>query len=203
MNFIIDPNLAYVFLIIGFVVSVLAILTPGTGIIEIAGIFALVVAGFGIISTPNNLWALILIVPFLPLILLYRSQKKKYYLILAILFLNVGAYTIFRKEEGGFSVSILVGLITFLINAPIIWIIVKRITEALDRPLDFDPIKIVGMVGEARTNIAPEGTAYVDGEEWSVRSVEKIAMGTKVKVIGKDGLTLIVEPLNVIESLEV
>ncbi len=203
MASLIDPNLAFVLLIVGFVLSVLAILTPGTGVVEIAGIFALVVAGYGIISTPSNLWALIFIVPFLPLILIYRNQKKNIFLVLGILFLNIGAYTIFRAEEGGFSVSVVLGLVVALVDAPIIWIIVKRISEALDRAPDFNPLKILGMVGEARTNISPEGTAYIDGEEWTVRSEQKILLGKKVKVIGKDGLILVVEPLIEKESMEV
>ncbi len=203
MTSLIDPNLAFVLLIVGFVLSVLAILTPGTGVVEIAGIFALVVAGYGIISTPSNLWALIFIIPFLPLILIYRNQKKNIFLVFGILFLNFGAFAIFGEENGGFAVSPFLALILMIIDAPIIWFIVKRITEALDRAPDFDPLRIIGMVGEARTNIGPEGTAYIDGEEWTVRSSQKAVMGSKVKVIDKDGLILIVEPIEFKDNTEV
>lgn len=197
MTSIIDPNLAYVLLVIGFVLSVLAILTPGTGLVEIGGIFTLIIGGYGVISNPNNLWAFIFVIPFLPLILIYRKQKKDFYLILAIIFLNIGAYAIFSNGNNGFAVSIPLALIVLLINAPILWFIVKRITEALERKPDFNPLNVIGKIGEARTNISPEGTAYIDGEEWSVRSAEKIYLGNQVKVIGKDGLVLIVEPFSI------
>lgn len=203
MASIIDPNLAFVLLIVGFVLSVLAILTPGTGVVEIGGIFALIIAGYGIISNPTNLWALIFIIPFLPLILLYRGKKKDLFLILGILFLNFGAFAIFGKEKGGFAVSPLLAIIVMIVDAPIIWFIVKRITEALDRAPDFDPLRIIGMIGEARTNIGPEGTAYIDGEEWTVRSSQKVTMGAKVKVTGRDGLILIVEPIDFKDNTEV
>ncbi|NMC85494.1 MAG: NfeD family protein, partial [Anaerolineaceae bacterium] len=39
------------------------------------------------------------------------------------------------------------------------------------------------------------GTVYVGGEEWSARSDEMIAAGSSVKVINREGLVLIVEPV--------
>lgn len=203
MTQIIDPNLAYVLVVGGFVLSVLAILTPGTGIIEIGGIFALVLGGYGVISNPTNLWAFIFIIPFFPLIFIYRKKKKDLYLFLAIILLNIGSYAIFRKESGGFAVSVFLALIVLLINAPIIWFIVKRITEALDKKPDFNPSNIVGQIGEARSNLSLEGTVYVDGEEWSAKSSKKILAGHKVRVIAKDGLTLLVEEEQLTNHLEV
>ncbi|PKN82799.1 MAG: hypothetical protein CVU46_17850 [Chloroflexi bacterium HGW-Chloroflexi-8] len=196
MTSIIDPNLAYVLLVGGFVFSVLAILTPGTGVIEIGGIFALVVAGYGIISNPSNLWAFIFIVPFIPFILIYRKNKKNLFLILAIVFLNIGCYTLFRKESGGFAVSFFLGIIVTLVDAPILWFIVKRITEALDKAPIFNPSYIIGKIGETRTNISLEGTVYVDGEEWTARSDHSILKGQPVRVTAIDGLTLSVEEVN-------
>ena len=75
MNPILDPNIAYVLLVVGFVLSVLALLTPGTGVIEIIGLFSMILAGYGIISNPANYWALIILLPFLPLIFIFRKTK--------------------------------------------------------------------------------------------------------------------------------
>jgi len=196
MTSIIDPNLAYVLIVGGFVLSVLAILTPGTGIVEIGGIFALVLGGYGVISNPSNLWAFIFIVPFFPFIFLYRKIKKDIYLILAIIFINIGSFSLFRGDNELFGVSFFIGLFVFLINAPIIWFIVKRVTEAIDKAPDFDPKKIIGKVGEARSNLALVGTVYVDGEEWTAKSKNKILTGAKIRVIAKEGLTLLVEEDN-------
>ncbi|TLN20492.1 nodulation protein NfeD, partial [bacterium] len=54
MNIVIDPNLAYVLLVSGFVLAVLALFTPGTGLLEIGALFALVVAGFGVATLPTT-----------------------------------------------------------------------------------------------------------------------------------------------------
>ncbi|MBW6475097.1 MAG: hypothetical protein K0B14_18365 [Anaerolineaceae bacterium] len=190
MNPIIDPNIAYVLLIIGFVLSVLALLTPGTGIVEIIGLFSMILAGYGIISNPSNYWALLILVPFIPLIFVYRKTKKDYYLIISIALLNIGSYMIFKSESGGFAVSPVIAIVVILLNAPILWLVVKKIIEAIDRKPDFDPSNIIGAYGEARTNIFQDGTAYVSGEEWSARSDYRIDKGEKIEVIRKEGLVL-------------
>lgn len=195
MNPIIDPNIAYVLLVVGFVLSVLALLTPGTGIVEIIGLFCMILAGYGIISNPSNYWALLILIPFIPLIFVYRKTKKDYYLIVSIALLNIGSYMIFKSESGGFAVSPVIAIVVIFLNAPILWIIVKKIIEAIDRKPDFDPANIIGANGDARTNIFQDGTAYVSGEEWSARSEYKIDKGEKIKVVRKEGLVLWVEKI--------
>jgi membrane-bound serine protease (ClpP class) len=195
MNPIIDPNIAYVLLIVGFMLTVLALLTPGTGVVEIIGLFSMILAGYGIISNPSHYWALIILIPFLPLIFVYRKFKKDYLLIIAIAMLNIGSFMIFKSEDGGFAVSPVIAIVVLLVNAPILWIVVKKIIEAIDKAPDFDPENIVGNVGVARTNILNDGTAYVAGEEWSARSETRIERGEKVRVVRKEGLILWVEKI--------
>jgi membrane-bound serine protease (ClpP class) len=196
MNPIIDPNIAYVLLVTGFVLSVLALLTPGTGIVEIIGLFSMILAGYGIISNPTHYWAFIILVPFLPLIYVYRKTINNYYLIFSIVSLNLGSFLIFKSESGGFAVSPLLAIVVTLLNAPILWIVVKKIIDAIDRTPDFDPGNIIGKEGDARTNVFKDGTVYVSGEEWSARSEIKIGKGEKVKVISKEGLVLWVEKID-------
>ncbi|OGO51205.1 MAG: hypothetical protein A2Z32_13030 [Chloroflexi bacterium RBG_16_69_14] len=52
----------------------------------------------------------------------------------------------------------------------------------------------LGAHGVAKTALAPSGVVYVVGEQWTARSdgAEQIASGTRVRVVGQDGLTLIV-----------
>ena len=197
MNPIIDPNIAYVLLIVGFVLSVLALLTPGTGVLEVIGLFSMILAGYGIISNPSYNWALLILIPFLPLIFVYRRTKKDYFLIISIALLNIGSFMVFKSESGGFAVSPVVAIVVVLLNAPILWIVVKKIIEAIDTKSVFDPNNILGAIGEARTNIFQSGTAYVMGEEWSAKSNAKIEKGEKIKVIRKEGLVLWVENLDI------
>ena len=54
---------------------------------------------------------------------------------------------------------------------------------------------LIGLVGEARGRLAPDGPVHVKGALWRGRSLgDPIAPGTKVRVRGVDGLILKVEP---------
>ncbi len=58
------------------------------------------------------------------------------------------------------------------------------------------PEALLGMEGQVFEDLNPEGLVLVEGEIWRARSRggEKIPRGMKVRVIGVEGLTLIVEP---------
>ncbi|MBA4170950.1 MAG: NfeD family protein, partial [Chloroflexi bacterium] len=54
---------------------------------------------------------------------------------------------------------------------------------------------LVGGMATAQTLIGPTGIAYAGGESWSARSTTgDIGPGVTVRVVGVDGLELIVEP---------
>lgn len=52
----------------------------------------------------------------------------------------------------------------------------------------------IGTLGVAKTTLAPSGVVYAVGEDWTARSdgASAIASGARVRVVGQDGLTLIV-----------
>jgi membrane-bound serine protease (ClpP class) len=57
----------------------------------------------------------------------------------------------------------------------------------------------IGTAGEVRVPLAPLGTIYAAGEEWSARIADAptsapLPRGERVTVVGQEGLTLIVEP---------
>lgn len=53
---------------------------------------------------------------------------------------------------------------------------------------------MIGLVGEARTSLAPHGKIFVNGELWNARSALPIEPGTPVVVRKVEGLELEVEP---------
>ena len=56
-------------------------------------------------------------------------------------------------------------------------------------------IKLIGEVAQVDTKLDPEGTVIVCGELWRARSKDgvRISAGTKVSVVGFDGLFALVE----------
>jgi membrane-bound ClpP family serine protease len=59
-------------------------------------------------------------------------------------------------------------------------------------------IKLIGEIAQVDTKLDPEGTVIVCGELWRARSKDgvRISAGTKVNVVGFDGLLALVEVAN-------
>ena len=53
----------------------------------------------------------------------------------------------------------------------------------------------VGTLGVAKTDLAPSGVVLAAGEQWTANSASgtRIESGRRVRVVGQDGLTLIVD----------
>jgi membrane-bound serine protease (ClpP class) len=194
MNLLLDPNVAYLILVVGFVLGVLALFTPGTGILEIGALFAIFLAGYAVYSLPINLWALILlVVGVIPFLVALRKSKQWLFLIPAILSIVIGSIFLFRLENGAPAINPALAIVTSIVAIGLLWLIGRKGIDALLMAPSQDLSKLVGLVGEARTDVKMEGTVYVSGEEWTARSEHLIRQGSRVRVTGREGLVLLVE----------
>jgi membrane-bound serine protease (ClpP class) len=53
---------------------------------------------------------------------------------------------------------------------------------------------MIGEVGSAVTELAPEGKVFVHGEYWDAHAAIPVAAGSRVRVVRIDQLKLTVEP---------
>jgi membrane-bound ClpP family serine protease len=193
MNFFTDPNVAYLLLVGGFLLAILALFAPGTGLIELAALILLVLAGFSIASQTFNLWAVIvLILGVIPFILALRFSRRWIFLAISLVALTVGSAFLVTTPNGMPAVNPVLALVNSVLVGGFIWFIGHRMLAALAAPV-VNKNNVVGKIGEARTDILNEGSAYVGGEEWSARSASFIPAGCKVIVKSQEGLTVTVE----------
>lgn len=194
MNPLMDPNVAYVLLVIGLVLGILSLFSPGTGLLEIGALFAIVLAGIGALNLNINPWALVLIfgggVPFY---LALRRSRHWLFLVLTIAAVIAGSVLLFETADGKPAVNFWLALVTSLIVIPILWVVGRKGIEAIGRSVDFDLSRLIMAAGEARTDVHKDGTVYLMGEEWSAWSEEEIPAGSKVRVLRREGLLLQVE----------
>lgn len=196
MEFLLDANVAYVLLVVGMMFVLMGLLTPGTGWFELSALFSLILAGYAVYHLGINLWALVplalALAPFLYALRFHRWRAPL--LIVTLILVMGGSVLLFPGEDGRWlGVNPLVAGLVSLVSSGILWLFAERAFAAMTAPPAMSDFHLVGKVGEARTDILEEGSVQVSSELWSARSAVPIPAGSKVRVVGKEGLVLVVE----------
>jgi membrane-bound serine protease (ClpP class) len=195
MDFLINPNVAYLFLLLGVLFAMLALAAPGTGFFEIGAFFCIALAGYAMYNLPFNAWALgVLALSVVPFVYSIQKPKREMFLGLSILLLVIGSVFMFSStDEDGLAVSLLLAVVASSLVAGFLWIAARKSMEAAFARPTHDLEALVGQVGEARTDIHEEGSVQVGKELWSARSENKIKAGSKIRVVQRDGFVVVVE----------
>jgi membrane-bound serine protease (ClpP class) len=194
MDFLLDPNIAYLILLGAVLLGMMAIASPGTGLFEIGAFFCIALAGYAIYHLSFNWWALILLgLSIVPFVYAIQKPKRELYLALSILLLVIGSVFMFPRTEEQAIVNPFVAIIASALVAGFLWIAVRKSVEATGIRPTHDLTSLVGQIGEARTRVNDEGSVLVAGELWSARSENPIPAGSSVRVLRREGFILIVE----------
>ncbi|HMS00653.1 MAG TPA: NfeD family protein [Anaerolineales bacterium] len=194
MEFLLDPDVAYLFLLGAVFLALMAIATPGTGFFEIGAFFCFALAGYAIYNLSINFWALIVIgLGVVPFVYALQKSKREWALALSILLLIVGSVFMFAREGGLPAVNPLLAAIASALTAGFLWIATRKSMEAAFAAPTHDLGVLIGLEGEARTDIHEEGSVQVGKELWSARSEKQIQAGSKVRVVRRDGFVVVVE----------
>jgi membrane-bound serine protease (ClpP class) len=197
LDFLLDPNIAYLILVGAAMLTMMAVLNPGTGVLEIVALFLWLISGYIIFNMPINFWALGLMLLGVVLFLLsLRKLKNLIYLGLSILAVIAGSIFLFDQPGWQPAVNPVLAVIVSVFVAGFTWIVAQKALEADQMRPAHDLEALIGAVGEAKTIISDEGSVQVSGELWSARSDQAIPEGTHVRVIGRDGFSLVVEKVD-------
>lgn len=193
-DFLLNPNAVYIFLMAGALMALLALATPGTGLLELGALIMIVLAGYGLYILTFNWWALLIVVlSAIPFVYSLEKPKREPFLILAILMLIVGSIFIFPRTITQAGVNPWVALLTSALAAGFLWIAARKTVEAARIRPSHDLDALVGQTGEAKSRVHADGSVQVAGELWSARSEQPIAAGSLIRVLKRDGFVLVVE----------
>lgn len=194
MQLLLEPNIAYLFLLAGFVMAMLALATPGTGFFEVGALFCIALAGYAIYNLSVNWWALVIMASSLvPFVYALQKPKRELYLLIAIFLLVIGSVFIFPRTAGQPAINPIVAIAASVLVTGFLWLAVRKSLEAAHAGPSHNLEGLVGQVGEAKTKVYEEGSVQVAGELWSARSENSIPAGSAIRVIGREGFVLIVE----------
>jgi membrane-bound serine protease (ClpP class) len=193
MDFLLDPNVAYLLLMGGVLMVMMALVTPGTGLFEVGAFFCIALTGYEIYKLSFNWWALILIaLSIAPFLYSIQKPKREQYLGVSLVILVLGSIFLFPSKNGGPSVNPFVAIAASASVAGFVWIAVGKSIQAAQAKPAHDLGALVGQIGEARTPILEDGSVQVGGELWTARSEKAIPAGSPVRVIGRDGFVVVV-----------
>jgi membrane-bound serine protease (ClpP class) len=167
---------------------------PGFGFAGISGLVALAFAVYGMWAAPPGWLGLALLVAgTLLLISDVVTQRLGARSAVGMVGFVAGSFLLYR----GVAPSIEIPLWLIVVgSAAAFWYYGFGLTIAQQayRRIVNTQQGLVGMVGETRNDINPEGAVHVKGTLWRARTVgEHIPAGTRVRVRGVDGLVLRVE----------
>jgi membrane-bound serine protease (ClpP class) len=203
LNILLDPNIVYFLFIGGLVLGVVAIFTPGTGFAELGAFFAVALAIYGFVNLPVNSWAItIMALGFIPFVFAGKKNFRKWLIPGSFVLVLMGSMLIFRKEPDAETANLLLIAFVDVIALALLWLYVIKGIEAILKKPDFDLNDLIGMETKAITDIHLEGTIHADGEDWTARSTQPISMGSLVRIVGRNGLVLIVEPADETKSAD-
>ena len=195
LDLLLDPNFAYILLVFGSMLLILAALNPGSGIFELGAVLMLLLAGWGIYNLSINGWALgLLLLGFVAFLFSVRPPGRRTLLAISILALVIGSSFLFQGEGWQPAVNPWLALVLASISAGSFWLIATKVLEAARVRPTHDLEQLIGEIGEAKTDILTEGSVQVAGELWTARSDTFIPDGSRIRVTGRDGFSLLVEP---------
>ncbi|HEY3344466.1 MAG TPA: NfeD family protein [Anaerolineaceae bacterium] len=200
MNILLDPNIAYLILVGGFLLAILAVFAPGSGFLEVGALFAVGLAAYAAYNLPINPWALaLLVLGVFPFVIAVRRSHRLIYLGFSLAAMAVGSAFLFRTPTGAPAVNLVLAVVVTLVTLPLLWVVTRKTLVALEMRPSQDLGRLIGEIGEARTALMPEGTVYVGGEAWSARSRLPVQRNAQVRVLSRTGLVLDVEPVETTE----
>jgi membrane-bound serine protease (ClpP class) len=197
MEILLNPNVAYLILVVGIILTIMALFAPGTGVLEISALFVLLVAGWEISQQSINLWALLLLIlGVIPFILAVRKSHKLIYLVIALIAFVIGSIYLFEGDTWWQpGVNPILALVTSALACGFLWIAVTKVLESDKMRPRHKLTNLTGEIGEAKTDILSEGTVQIESELWSACSSVPITSGSKVRVVKREGFILEVEPI--------
>jgi membrane-bound serine protease (ClpP class) len=196
LQFLADPNIAFLLLVVGTLGLILELASPGVGVAGTIGSLALLMALYSLSVLPVNVVGLLLLGVAIALFIAEVlapgfggfAAVGAGALVLAALFL-------FEDSEG-VAVDLAAALplaLVLLAAALVVGRLARRTRREPSVSTGTDVFS--GQRVPVRVADGTTGTSYAEGAWWTLRSVSSpLTVGSTVLVVGVDGLVLLVDP---------
>ena len=194
-----SPAVAYLLLLIGLALLVFEFYTAGIGIAGVVGAVCLVLACVGLATLPARGWAVGLILAAMVAFAIdVQVGVPRLWTGVGVVLTILGSVWLFEPLPGVTLrpswITLLAGIggtvLAFVVGMPSM-VRTRFATPTIGREW------MIGSLGEVVEAVDPDGVVSVRSARWRARTnrATPVAAGEQVRVVGIDGVTLEVEPL--------
>lgn len=195
LNVLINPNIAYILMILGFYGLLFEITHPGSWFPGVAGLICLILAFYAFHSLPTNYAGVALI--GLAIVLFIAEVKVTSYGLLTLagaVCMLLGSLFLFDSTAEFMRISLKL-IIPVVGSTAFLFIFLVGLAVRAQRRKTVTGVEgMIGTVGEVSVAL-PHGKVMIDGEIWDAVSDGPIKKGQQVRVVLVDGMVLKVEKL--------
>jgi membrane-bound serine protease (ClpP class) len=192
LNFITDPSVAYMLMLLGFYGLFFELTNPGAIFPGVAGGIFLILAFYAFQTLPVNYAGLALIIFAIVLFVLeVKIVSHGLLTVGGIISMVFGSLMLFESPEPFYRISLSIIVPAVLITTLFFTVTFRLAYKALKRRPVTGSEGLVGLEGKAIEDITKEGgMVSLHGELWSAVSDEEIEKGKGIVVVAVSGLKL-------------
>jgi membrane-bound serine protease (ClpP class) len=183
LDIISDPNIAYLLMLLGFYGLFFELTNPGVILPGVIGALSLILALYSFQTLPVNYAGLLLI--FLAIVLFILEIKVTSYGMLTIgglVSMTIGSIMLFDSPLPFFQLSLKVILPAVILTTLFFSLTVYLAVKAYRRKPVTGAEGLIGLEGEARTDVYRTGQVFVHGEIWQAWSDGPVEAGDRIIV---------------------
>jgi len=191
-----SPSVAFLLLIVGLSLMVFEFFTIGIGLAGLVGAAAVAGALFGCSHLPVNGWALgLLFLSTLGFSIDVQAGHQGFWTGVGLVGLLVGSLKLFG---GSSALDVPLWLVVLMFIGQVIFML-GGMTVAVRNRFSIPTVgrdSMIGELGEAHTDLDPDGVVPVRGAPWRARTGRNrpVSAGGPIRVVAVDRLVLEVEP---------
>lgn len=197
LNALIDPNVAYLLLLLAVFGVLVELTTPGAILPGVVGVISGILALVALSGLPINLGGVVLILFAFGLFI--ADLKAPTHGILTaggVIALLLGSALLINTGPTGLGISpwLIVG--GAVASLGLFGFVLRKAIVARSRPAYVGAESLIGAIGKVREPLAPQGMVFVAGALWRASAAGgQIPTGSEVRVVARQGLELDVVPL--------
>ena len=191
-----NPNIAYILMLLGIYGLFFELANPGYVLPGVIGGISLLLALYALQVLPVNYAGLGLML--LGVALMVGELFMPSFGILGIgglVSFVMGSILLFDRDSGNLAVSLPLISAVSVLSAGFFLIVIRSLYASRQRPVVTGAEELIGATGKVAADFSGAGLIHIHGEQWNARSETPMRNGDSARVIGRDGLTLLIEPV--------